>query len=108
MGYYSKTDNVEDANAKIKKKVNVMLDEYSQTDSLIKDLENKKIDSMVIENSLLDLINEEYEEFSGLTKVIYTFSIKVKDVISKKDVNVVKKHMHAVREASISIDYIID
>lgn len=91
MGYYSKTDNVEDANAKIKKKVNVMLDEYSQTDSLIKDLEIKKIDSMVIENSLLDLINEEYEEFSGLTKVIYTFSIKVKDVISKKDVNVVKK-----------------
>ena len=55
-------------------------------------LTNKTTDAIVMEDSYLNLIKEENEDFINETKVIYTFTLKIKSHIEdKKNLNIVEK-----------------
>ena len=73
------------------KKVKINYKEYVDSLSLENDLLNKSIDAIVIEDSYKDILAEYNESFNDITKVIYTFSIKVKADDITKNVNVVKE-----------------
>lgn len=91
IAYYKNTDGAEAANDKIRKMIDAKFEEYNSTDNLTSDLLNKNVDSIVIEDSILNLIKEEHSEFQNSTKVIYKFQIKVKNEAEQKDVNVTKE-----------------
>ena len=90
IGYYKNSTGSEESRQYLGKKVNVDFKSYESSDKLIQDLLNSKVESILIENSIMDLMNEEIENFSTYINVIYKFSIKVATESTLKDVNVTK------------------
>ena len=111
LGYYeTEGPETEKSLKKLAKKVETENSDYDSVEELASDLLNKKVDAMLIENSYLDILNENdgnnettitedntsqesinIENFSDKTKVIYTFSITVKTSNISKDLDVTKK-----------------
>ena len=91
VGYYENSAGSSKANKRLKSEVDVNLKKYSASDTLANDLESKSISAILIEDSIKKIIEEEAPEFKNQTKVIYTFSIRVKANSTAKDVNVTKK-----------------
>lgn len=91
VGYYENSAGSSKANKRLKSEVDVNLKKYSASDTLANDLESKSISAILIEDSIKKIIEEEAPEFKDQTKVIYTFSIRVKANSTAKDVNVTKK-----------------
>lgn len=86
MGYYQ---NNEDANSNIP--VSVDFDSYKDLNNMYKDLLNKKIDSLVIEDSLKSMLEDENADLVSKTKVLYTFSVKEEDNSTAKAVDTSKQ-----------------
>lgn len=111
LGYYeTEGPETEKSLEKLAKKVETENSDYDSIEELASDLLDKKVDAMLIENSYLDILNENdgnnetditedntsqesinIENFSDKTKVIYTFSITVKTSNISKDLDVTKK-----------------
>ena len=91
VGYFKNSTGSKDAKSKLKEEVNVDFKAYSASDDLINDLMNSKINVIVIENSLKDIMKEEADNFESLTKVIYTFTIKTQVETTLKEVDVTKE-----------------
>lgn len=102
---YNKIDDLEDKNIgllqnklddenKVKERINDEIDsniiDIIDAHSLKEKLYGKEIDAMVIEDSYIEILKEEDEEFANKTRVIYTFSLKYKVEDISKDVNVTK------------------
>lgn len=70
---------------KIKNEININLNEYDLF-SLYNKLSNKEIDSIVINNGYTDLLEENFNDYSNNTKVIYNYKIenKITEVINKE------------------------
>lgn len=91
VGYFQNSTGAEDANDKLKEKVDVNFESYQTSDSLVQDLLNSKINVIIIEDSIKNIMQEEISEFEQLTKIIYSFTIKAKVETTLKEVNVTNK-----------------
>ncbi len=77
-------DSLDKAKDKLSKKVKLNYNKYEDSNTLVTALYNKKIESIILEDSELSLLEEnDYEKFEGL-KVIYKIEIK-NDIKSLKD-----------------------
>ncbi len=105
LGYY-KTDGKETTKSlnKLATKVNTDNKEYNNTETLVEDLLNKQVDAILIEETHLTIleehnndteavskINNNINNFSDKTKIIYEFTIIVKTDNFSKDIDVTKK-----------------
>ena len=91
IGYYSNSNGSNDAIKHLEKKKKLEFESYNTSDILVSELINNNIESIIIEDSILNLIYEENEGFKDSTKVIYNFKIKVKTKNTLKEVDVTKK-----------------
>ena len=91
IGYYENSNGSDEAKKKLNSIKKYEFESYKTSDILVSELLNKNIDSMMIEDSILNLIYEENEEFKNSTKIIHTFKIKVKVKSTLKEANVTKE-----------------
>ena len=91
VGIYDNTDGIIDAKDMLSNKIDVTFDNYDSTNGMIDDLINKKIEALVIEDSIFSMIKEDNVELEGSIKVLYTFNIKIKSKNDAKSVDVVKE-----------------
>ncbi len=75
MGYLSIDIDNDEYITNIKEKVNIDLEEYNLYE-LYKSLIDKKIESMLINEAYLDLLEEQYEDLDSKIKIIYSFDIE--------------------------------
>lgn len=88
VGYFKNFAGSDVANKKLQSEVKITFKEYSTTDSLVNDLLNSKINVIVLEDSIKNIMIEEIENFEKDTKVIYTFTVQIKVETTLKEVNV--------------------
>ena len=82
------TDGLKESKEKVEKKISVNFKIYNDISELKKDFEKKKVEAMLIENSILAILTEDDGEFASSYKVIYDFSVDVetKDIAKKVDI----------------------
>lgn len=90
VGYYKNTVGAKKANKKLKSETDINLVDYTASDVLSNDLLEGKVEAIVVEDSIKNIIQEENSSFKDVTRIIYTFTIKVKVTSTAKDVNVTK------------------
>ncbi len=95
LGYFdSGTEDAKEALEKVMTREELVSKKYEDTESMANALLDKKVDAILIENSYLDILNENLavdgKGFRELTRKIYGFTIvkKVSDIA--KDTNVTK------------------
>ena len=91
VGCFENSTGSENANERLLKEVKVDFKEYKTSDTLVDDLLNSKVNVIVIEDSIKEIMEEEIEKFKISTKVIYSFTIKTKVETTLKEVNVTKE-----------------
>ena len=90
IGYVpSQLNNIEDAIKKLDEVVKVDKNKYEQYDNMFKDLIDKKIDSLLVEDSYLKLL-EENTDYLDYIKTIYTITISTEIDTASKSVDVTK------------------
>ena len=98
LGYY-KTDTEETTKSleKLNNKITTENISYEDIYTLVEDLLNNKIDSILIEESYLNIITENPDnnpnvsDFNDKTKIIYSFTIRTKLKTTSKDVDITKE-----------------
>lgn len=88
VGYYSNSVGYKKANNKLLKEVKVKLKKYTDSLESVSELFDKKISAVCIEDSVLDMLEEDNVDLHSQIRVIYKFSVKVKANTSAKDVDV--------------------
>lgn len=88
VGYFKNSTGSKEANKKIQEDIKVSFKSYDATDSLVNDLLDSKINIIVLEDSIKNIMAEEIVNFEKSTKVIHTFTIKTKVETTLKEVNV--------------------
>lgn len=83
------TDGLKKAQEKVDKKVEVNFETYKDASMLKAALLEGNVDSIIIENSVLSILNEE-DNFSYKYKVIYEFSVDVETEDITKNVDITK------------------
>lgn len=83
------TDGLKKAQEKVDKKVEVNFETYKDASMLKAALLEENVDSIIIENSVLSILNEE-DNFSYKYKVIYEFSVDVETEDITKNVDITK------------------
>lgn len=96
MGYYDNaSDEGEKALSKIQSKIEVEPTSYDDTQKISDDLLDEKIDAALLEDSYLDILNENASEdgtvFEDKIRTIYKFKVVVKTNDISKDANVTKE-----------------
>lgn len=82
------SDGKDKAKEHLSSKVDVSYKDFETPQDLENALLNKEINVIMIEDSYVEMFKEINEDFESLTKVIYTFSIKLKAEDISKDVSV--------------------
>lgn len=82
------TDGLKESKEKVEKKISVNFKTYNDISELKKNFEKKKVEAMLIENSILAILTEDDGKFASSYKVIYDFSVDVetKDIAKKVDI----------------------
>lgn len=88
VGYFKNSTGAKEANKKLQEDVKVKFKSYDTSDSLVTDLLDSKVNVIVIEDSIKNIMEEEIANFEKDTKVIHTFTIKTKVETILKEVNV--------------------
>lgn len=98
MGYYESYNIDSDLyKDKITNKISVYFKEYDNYESMLEKLATNEVESIIIEDSYLNIIKDSDYDFKGIdnidedTRVIYTFTVKVKVSDISKDVDVTKE-----------------
>lgn len=91
LGYFQNSTGAKDANDKLKKEVDVDFKSYETSDALAQDLLDSKINVIIVEDSIKNIMEEEISNFQNAIKVIHTFTIKTKVETTLKEVNVTQK-----------------
>ncbi len=91
VGYYKNLTGADEATKYLTKKVKVNFEGYLSPDTLIDDLVAGRIDVILMEDSIKQILIDEKKDFEKITKVIYTYTIKVNTDSAAKDVNVTKE-----------------
>lgn len=82
-------EGLEEAKKHLDKKVSVVYKEEEDLDALYQMLRNHEVAAILVENSEKSALEEEYTEFKGIEKVIYTFSIDIEikdDLVKSVDI----------------------
>ncbi len=90
LGYITFDENKSEVINKINVNNSLVLKEYEDPQSLYEDLLKKKIDSFVISEGFLEVIEEEYKDLNDNIKVIFNFDIEVNMENFTKEVNELK------------------
>ena len=90
----NETEGLNKAKKELSSKINVNINTDSSYSDALEDLNNKKVDAVLIEEAQSNLINEETPNLIQNLKVIYTFSVKVPINDSSVDVNVNKENFN--------------
>lgn len=91
VGYFGNSTGAKDANNRLSEEVKVDFEEYKTSDTLVNDLLNSKVDVIIIEDSIKEIMEEEIEKFKTSSKVIYSFTIKTEVETTLKEVDVTKQ-----------------
>lgn len=91
LGYFENSTGAENANTELSKEVDIDFKSYKTSDSLVHDLLDSKINVIVLENSIKNIMEEELTDFAAFTKVIHTFTIKTEVETTLKEVDVTKE-----------------
>lgn len=91
VAYYSNSKGAKEANKKVLKSVDVNFKDYDDANEMASKLLNNEEKVIMLEDSVLSMVNEDDPEFNNKTKVIYKFVIKIKSKTKAKDVNVTEK-----------------
>ena len=86
LGYIELDDNKEDSLNHINNKIQIETKAYNEMYTLYKDLLSNKIDSIIISEGFLDMLEDDHKDLKEKTKVIYSFEIENK--IETDDVTV--------------------
>ncbi len=85
-----KTGGLEEAKKKLKKKIIVEFKSYDDITELKKEFLDSKVDAMIIEDSILMILEENDEDFKDKYRVIYDFAIDIKTEDIAKEVDITK------------------
>lgn len=88
IGFLSISSNYEKSKEKLSKKINYELVEFQNTGELVLALENGSIDAIVLDESFVELLKENKLPFIDESKVIYTYSLKIKGEYASNKVDV--------------------
>ena len=88
VGYFKNSTGAKEANKKLQEDIKVKFKSYDTSDSLVTDLLDSKVNVIVLEDSIKNIMAEEIANFEKDTKVIHTFTIKTKVETTLKEVNV--------------------
>ena len=94
LGYDTFDENKNDCLSIIDSKVKVNAKVYEEAESLYNDLLNKNVDSILITEGMIQLLEEQYSDIYENIRIIYTFDIKTEinnvddDVTSLETVNI--------------------
>lgn len=91
IGYYANSTGTKQAKEELNKEIDVNFKSYKDSIILINNLQNSKIDAILIEDSIKNILNEESSDLLSSMKVIYTFTIKVSVESTLKEVDVTKE-----------------
>ena len=91
VGYFKNSKGAEKANKRISEEVAIVFESYDSSDSLVNDLLDSKINVILIEDSIKNIMEEEIENFTDMIKVIYTFNVRIKSESTLKEVDVTKE-----------------
>jgi len=85
----SKSKELDDAKDKINKKVKVNYKEYEDLDLLVDSLIEKEVESIILEDSEIELIKEQNSDYVELFKIVYEVEIKnnIEDLKSAININ---------------------
>ena len=85
----SKSEELDEAKSKISKKVKVNYEEYEDLNGLVDSLIENEVDSIILEDSEMSLIEEQNKEHYDLFKTIYEVEIKnnIEDLKSAININ---------------------
>ena len=75
IGYISLDNNKEDVIKTLKNSININEKEYNDVDGLYDSLLNKEIDSIVLNEGFLQILEDNYEDNDDNIKIIYNFEI---------------------------------
>ncbi len=88
----NKSDTLEEAKKELDKRATFKDQKtYDEIETMLKDGIDKKIDVIYISSSLVELMNENYEELFSHFKLVDTIKIQVKREVSKSEVDVTKE-----------------
>ena len=90
VGFYNKSTGSKEAQDYLNKKISINYKSYDSSDSIVSDLLASKVDAILIEESIFNIMDEEFEGFASSIRILYKFSIKVEVQSTLKDVNVIK------------------
>ncbi len=92
IGYAKNLDSsIDKAFEEISRKVKISSSEYEGYAELFTSLDNKEIDSILINDTFYEMLSEEENPVTANTKILYKFSIKEKIEQLGKEVNVTKE-----------------
>lgn len=91
IGYYKNSTGSKEANNFLEDKISISLESYNTSDNLVQDLLRSKINVILIEDSIKNIMEEEIDNFATSTKVIYTFTIETEVESTLKEVDVTKE-----------------
>lgn len=81
-------EGITKAKNKIDKQIKIAFKEYEDISKLKSDFNDNNVDSMLIEDSILAMLDEDDEEFKSSYEVIYKFSVdvEIEDISEKVDI----------------------
>lgn len=86
LGYDTFDENKNDCLTIIDSKVKVDAKVYEDAESLYKDLLDKKIDSILITEGMIQLLEEQYNDIYDNIKTIYSFDIRNENVETEEEI----------------------
>ena len=93
-------------NINYKEKINNELKEYNSIYELCEDLLNKKIESIILEDTYIDLLKDDYKDIEEKIKIIYSFDItnEIKKQIETKELKPINIYISGSDSRSGSIE----
>ena len=91
VGYFENSIGSEESIKKLSGKVKVDFDSYNSSNDLVSDLLESKVNVILLEESVKNILNEEIENFESSTKIIYSFKVRIKTESTLKDANVTRE-----------------
>ena len=91
VGYFKNSVGAKESTKNLSNKIKVEFDSYNSSSDLVNDLLESKINVIILEESIKNVLSEEIVDFENSIRVIYTFKVRIKTESTLKEVNVTKE-----------------